>query len=106
MLYTAYYAAASYHNYSSSNGGGKKKAPPAPSEADGVEPALSSINDTIAHAETVSFAATAVSAVALSLARLVRDFRPEYLVLALDSGRSTFRHEAFKEYKAGRSKVQ
>lgn len=38
------------------------------------------------------------------LLKLLREQKPQYLVVALDTKEPTFRHEAYKEYKAGRVK--
>lgn len=105
MLYTAYFAAASYNNYSSSAASKGKTKSTTSADSGPRTPTSVTESETVQHAEMLSFATMAVSNVALSLARLVRDFRPEYLVLALDRGRSNFRHAAFAEYKAGRPKV-
>lgn len=40
-----------------------------------------------------------------NLMMLIRDFRPDYLVVALDSKGKTFRHDLYPEYKANREKT-
>jgi DNA polymerase-1 len=44
----------------------------------------------------------AVYGVAMMLLRLVEEEKPDYLAVAFDAGKPTFRHEAYAEYKAGR----
>ena len=40
-----------------------------------------------------------------SLLKLFREYEPEYIVVVFDTGRPTFRHEKFPEYKATRQKM-
>lgn len=40
-----------------------------------------------------------------SLAMLIREYKPDYLVVALDSKGPTFRHEMYEEYKANRDEA-
>ncbi|HID09949.1 MAG TPA: DNA polymerase I, partial [Candidatus Latescibacteria bacterium] len=40
-----------------------------------------------------------------SLLKLFRDYNPEYIVVVFDTGKPTFRHERFPEYKATRQKM-
>ena len=40
-----------------------------------------------------------------SLFKLFREYEPEYMVVVFDTGRPTFRHEKFPEYKATRQKM-
>jgi DNA polymerase-1 len=44
----------------------------------------------------------AIYGLAALLFKLHREIRPEYIVIAFDSDRPTFRHEAYPEYKANR----
>ncbi|HUD04283.1 MAG TPA: DNA polymerase, partial [Candidatus Paceibacterota bacterium] len=41
----------------------------------------------------------------LMLLRIIDDFRPDYIVAAYDLPKPTYRHEVYKEYKAGRVKT-
>jgi len=47
----------------------------------------------------------AVYGFAAALVKALREFKPEYVVLALDKKGPTFRHKEFKEYKATRIKA-
>ncbi len=47
----------------------------------------------------------ALYGLSLMLLRIVEDFRPDYIVAAYDLPKPTYRHEAFKAYKAGRAKT-
>jgi len=44
----------------------------------------------------------AVYGMAMMLLRLVDEEKPDYLAVAFDTGKPTFRHEAYGDYKAGR----
>lgn len=39
------------------------------------------------------------------LNKLIKDYEPDYMAVAFDRKKPTFRHEAYKEYKAGRKKM-
>ena len=39
------------------------------------------------------------------LMKIVSDLKPDYIVACYDLPQKTFRHEAYKEYKAGRAKA-
>ena len=39
------------------------------------------------------------------LFKIIRDERPDYLVIAMDSKSKTFRHHLFEDYKANRQKM-
>lgn len=39
------------------------------------------------------------------LEKIKNDFKPDYLVVAFDVSKNTFRHEIYKDYKAGRQKT-
>ena len=40
-----------------------------------------------------------------SILKMIKDEKPEYLAIVLDSKTKTFRHELFTEYKANRQKM-
>ena len=42
---------------------------------------------------------------AAMLIKLITTFRPDYIAAAYDLPKPTFRHEAYKDYKAGRAKA-
>lgn len=44
-------------------------------------------------------------AMTMSLARFIRDIRPKYLAIALDSGRTTFRNDIYADYKSHRKET-
>ncbi len=46
----------------------------------------------------------AVYGFALTLLKVLKDYRPEYLAVAFDMPKPTFRHEEYKEYKGTREK--
>lgn len=39
------------------------------------------------------------------LEKIINEFKPDYIVVAFDVGKKTFRHKIYKEYKAGREKT-
>ncbi len=47
----------------------------------------------------------ALYGLSLMLLRIIEDFKPDYIVAAYDLPKPTYRHEAFKDYKAGRAKT-
>ena len=47
----------------------------------------------------------ALYGLSLMLLRIAEDFHPDYIVAAYDLPKPTYRHEAFKDYKAGRAKT-
>ncbi len=47
----------------------------------------------------------ALYGLSLMLLRIVEDFKPDYIVAAYDLPKPTYRHEAYKDYKAGRAKT-
>ena len=47
----------------------------------------------------------ALYGIATMLMKIVTDFKPDYIVACYDLPQKTFRHEAYKEYKAGRVKA-
>lgn len=51
------------------------------------------------------FVINAVYGFLLSLFKIIKDFKPHFLAVCLDSPKPTFRHELFKEYKATRPKM-
>src|SRR5438552_3633417 len=40
------------------------------------------------------------------LMKIIADLKPDYIIAAYDRAEKTFRHEAYKEYKAGRVKAE
>ena len=40
-----------------------------------------------------------------ALLKLIREEKPEYLAVVFDTGKPTFRHEKYEEYKATRQKM-
>ncbi|MBM7701243.1 DNA polymerase I [Metabacillus iocasae] len=47
----------------------------------------------------------AVYGFTMMLMRIVEEEKPSHLLVAFDAGKTTFRHETFKEYKGGRQKT-
>ena len=47
----------------------------------------------------------ALYGLSLMLLRIVEDFKPDYIVATYDLPKPTYRHEAYKDYKAGRAKT-
>lgn len=48
----------------------------------------------------------ALYGVASMLIKIIADLKPDYIVAAYDLPKPTYRHEAYKEYKAGRAKAE
>lgn len=48
-------------------------------------------------------ATNAVHAMANMMFKLLRERKPDHLLVAFDAGKKTFRHDEMKDYKAGRS---
>src|SRR3990167_6944891 len=47
----------------------------------------------------------ALYGLASMLIKIIADLKPDYIVSAYDLPKPTYRHEAYKEYKAGRAKA-
>src|SRR3989338_9585268 len=47
----------------------------------------------------------ALYGLAAMLIKIIKDLKPDYLASAYDLPKPTFRHEAYKDYKAGRAKA-
>ncbi|MFW0782873.1 PIN domain-containing protein, partial [Rossellomorea marisflavi] len=48
---------------------------------------------------------TAVYGFTTMLQRILEDETPSHILVAFDAGKTTFRHETFKDYKGGRQKT-
>src|SRR3989344_2991923 len=48
----------------------------------------------------------ALYGLALMLIKIISDLSPDYLVACYDLPQPTYRHEAYKDYKAGRAKAE
>lgn len=46
----------------------------------------------------------AVYGFAMMLEKILEEEKPTHVLVAFDAGKTTFRHETFKEYKGGREK--
>lgn len=47
----------------------------------------------------------AIYGFAMILMKMLEDEKPTHMLVAFDAGKTTFRHETFKEYKGGRQKT-
>src|SRR5581483_3818643 len=47
----------------------------------------------------------ALYGLAAMLMKIIDDFKPDYIAAGYDLPKPTYRHEAYKEYKAGRQKT-
>ena len=41
----------------------------------------------------------------MMLSKMIEEEKPTHILVAFDAGKTTFRHETFKEYKGGRQKT-
>lgn len=48
----------------------------------------------------------AIYGFAMILMKMLEDEKPTHMLVAFDAGKTTFRHETFKEYKGGRQKLR